>query len=331
VELLQSVGIPPARSPALADLLTNTIGAAVGAALQCGWCRVLYPDRAWSVPLALGWASGAAVVFLLTAVAAGPRGTAGPARYAPSHFDYAPGYGWYGGEPSWAEVGEARFAHRGTGPIVVQASAEPEAVQLRVQVRGRDAAPIVRAIVYVHTAAESSAVVMLAQRENDAVLRVTRRAWDLGLRMPDWRIAGAFAGAPDAERLLVGEARRDRLTVGYMEGDVMRSSTLSLTPSIGWSMLQGVVGHGSPLAVVMLSAWLAVLLLPIGWYAARSARPRATALAGVSLVGIVWLALAANGWSAASAPIEWGLLVLWVGLGLLAGRRWVAARGHGRL
>jgi hypothetical protein len=205
----------------------------------------------------------------------------------------------------------------------VEAQAEPSEVQLRAEVVGGEAAGRARAIVYLHTAQDTGAVAMLAQHDGDLLLRVTRRASAWGLRVPDARIEGAFAAGTAGPRLLYGDARRDRLTVGFVVDGITRERTLWFTPIVGWSMLQGVVGFGSPLALVVSAAWLCTLICPIGWYGGRAPRPALVAAAGVSLVVATWVGLGTSGVAAHSTRIDWALLLAAAGFAWSLSRRWV--------
>jgi hypothetical protein len=164
---------------------------------------------------------------------------------------------------------------------------------------------------------------MLAQHDEALLLRVTRRASAWGLRIPDARIEGAFAAGTAGPRLLMGEARRDRLTVGFVVDGIARERTLRFTPIVGWSMLQGVVGFDSPLALVVSAAWLCTLVCPIGWYAGRAARPALVAAAGVGMVVATWVGLGTSGVAAHSTLSDWALLSAAAGFSWFLSRRWV--------
>lgn len=106
IELLQSIGLPPGRSPALADIVTNTTGAALGAIAY----EVLAEERTRSVRtatwLAIAWAVLAVGVFTLTARALQQVEPANDRRIAlgKSPFRHVPGHGWYEGITDSAAV-----------------------------------------------------------------------------------------------------------------------------------------------------------------------------------------------------------------------------------
>lgn len=284
VELSQSLGVPPGRSPAIADLLTNTLGTGFG------WLLYTIGPSLWSargrragVLAALWW--GLAGAVLIGTAAAEHRGSQTPGTVTRSRFEYSPVYGWYGGAPiqAWfavpASIGRWAVPHRGSGPIVAQTDAPSDHWEVELLTAGRDSATYRRALLYLHTANDSTAEVVIAQRDRAAELLVRRRAWDWGLAFPRLSLPYAFGapGTSDTARI-TARVRPDRLTL--MSGD--RSAALSLTPGFGWAMLQTVVGVGDPLAPLVESTWLIVLFAPVAWWSARANRPAAPWLAALA-------------------------------------------------
>jgi hypothetical protein len=326
VELSQSVSIPPGRSPALADIVTNTAGTAVGLLLLTHGASLRRATTSRAAALAAGWWV-AAVAALLGTAAAEQRGAAAPVgNVARSKFDYSPGYGWYGGTPLRAELSAAgggpwAIEHHGTGPIVAQAGGPSNAWQVKVITAGRDSATYRRALLYLHTTRDSVAELVVAQHDHIAELLIRRRAWDWGLAFPSLSLPGAFGEAGHHDTLtLDASALRDRLTLGVERRGSWHEVTLPLSPALGWAMLQTLVGVGHPLAGAVALLWLATLFLPVAWWAARSGKPLVAAVSGVATAAALLGVSPLLGVAPIGARDMGFALTAW-GLGLLAGRR----------
>ncbi|MDQ8160992.1 MAG: VanZ family protein [Gemmatimonadota bacterium] len=343
VEFLQSVGVPPARSPAWADVVANTLGGVAGAWLVArrGWLR----PASWRVAtrLAWGWAAGVVALFALTSAALGPRSGvaraarndgATSARYATSALTHVPRMAWYGGLIDSVSVNGFGTTHRGTGPVIVQVSREPATVALRTVLRGRDREPFEVPAVFLHVIGDESPVAMVAENDLAATLDVTRRAWDWGLAMPTLRVEGVFAGrSVDDPRPLVLEAwsAPDTLRLTATWAEFQESRTLALTPVIGWALIQTVFDLGGAFELLAHICWLTALMMPVGWWGIQ-ASPRRWRVLGVAVVWL-WAGAAAMPRVFGVAPVsarDWALmaacLAAGAALGHVAGRR--ARRGY---
>lgn len=280
VETSQALGLPPARSAALADVITNTVGGLTGAALATLWGWAVAPSARVAQRLTVAWAAGASAVFWLTAAALGPRrplearDTATGAALTRSAYPHVPGQPWFGGILDSAVVeGRYRVRRGWPGPVIVQRSRETATLDAEVFVRGRDIEPFRVPIVYVHLPADSSPLLQLSSNGDQAELSVTRRAWTWGLALPAVRLEQVFAGrtARDPRPLhLVAQVGRDSLRLSATGPGFTGRAALALTPTLGWAMIQTVVDPSSRLAPLFLACWLAGLVLPIGWWGARS-------------------------------------------------------------
>jgi hypothetical protein len=171
--------------------------------------------------------------------------------------------------------------------------------------------------------APSGAVLTLSQRHRDAVVEVPARGLRYRLWPPIVTLPDAFPQSPGVPvRLQAVEDRRQiRLTSAY--GGVERSITLGISPAYGWMMLDP-LGLGVGTGVRWITAvGLALLLLPLGYWAAWTRRPMpAFGALGAALVAALGLLPAATGFP----PVHWSE---WAGglLGIAAGwaLRWPAA------
>ena len=308
VEYMQSIGVPPARSATLADVVANAIGGIVGAAVVIRWRWVSASSSREATALSCVWVAGALAMLALTSVAVGPRGrTVERATYRKSSYPHTPDLGWYGGLIDTAMVDAYVQTHRGTGPVIAEASQEPRVVSAAAMLRGREGGEAFVPIVFVHMPFSTSAIVTLAQHADAAELSVTRRAWDWGLAMPSLTLPGVFAGRtvndPRVLRLSA-VAAPDHLELHARAEHFAGDRTLPLTPTLGWAMIQTLIGFDSPFALVARLGWLAALIFPVGWWAVQTGRRRSAALGGAAVVLVA--GASSMPWLFGVAPIGWG-------------------------
>jgi hypothetical protein len=286
VEGMQYAGLPPGRSPALADILSNTTGGVLGA-----WgLRFVLAERGRPAAacrhLALAWTALALGVFGLTVVALQPAPGTRPAhetRAAPlvverSPFGHVPGHGWYEGitDSATLATGDTMVTWRRgwSGPIIAQLRQPPLPLRASVWVRGTDPLGGQIPLLFLHQAGDSAAWLQLAKHGRAAELTVTRRASAWGLVFPALRVPTAFAGRPvgDPRPLGVHATVTPRRLSLATSGAVHDSVSLALTPVLGWALIQPVFEVGTALAPVAEVGWLLALLFPVGWYGVRARR-----------------------------------------------------------
>ena len=344
VELAQAAGIP-GRSPALGDLLANTTGAALGAAMAAHGAWLAMPPRR-----AAGLLAGAGAAAWLSTLAAGAwllgRDPApGPRPPRGGILDHTPGFGYYHGRVQRVSVDgwtrpPAPHDGRVTGPAVIGAATGRD-VTASALVLGGDGRASLVPIVFVHDA-HARAQLLVGQRGADAVLRARLRAARWRLRPPELVLAGALAAnreglAPAATRLDAA-VLGDTLWLRVAAPGATRSAAERLTPSTAWLLLP-VPRDWGPERHAMTAVWVALTLAPFGYWLGRWARGRALgARAGAAAIAALvagfglWALPAALG--AAPAPWwEWAGAA--AGLAAAAGaaasaERRVAGRGGAR-
>ena len=286
IELTQLFFIP-GRDATLGDLLTNTLGAAIGFAIGRYSPVWLVPDRRAAEKLALGWAVlwlGVQAVSSLAFTASFPD-----SRYygqiARSFADLAT----FRGQVIGANIGstpvpDVAFAN---SQIVRDLLNQKSYIGATVIPAGRtpSIAPIVRV-----ADAEQREIVLLAQRGNDLVFGVRCMAAVLRLRPPLFALRAVFPDTGGAG----GRAESDAFRLRYDEHNVDMqvagnfrsiSRRIPIHPSLGWTLALPFQWYidGSALEALLSGIWIAGFLLPFGYWAGQVSRgPDEHKLAGRS-------------------------------------------------
>lgn len=341
IELLQLSGVAPGRTPAIADIVSNTIG--TGAGLLCSRFApsLVRPTGPLAHALRNGWAVLCAATWILLACAMQPATPVqSRAEVSASQLPFTPGYGWFAAEAVRTEVDGVPVAHhRGSGPVLV-AARRTDSTTARVLVRGRDRRTGVVPVVFVHepTMTRTDPVItrahlLLAQHHEDASLASDLRAAHWGLRMPELRVAGAFGSGPDSVQLEATITTHAWHLLWYApsEPGVRHAATLQLSPAIGWMLVQSIVPVRALLGEVLTAAWLFICVAPLGYWSCSTLRVRSAsrsvqlkqcleaALWAGALLGVGWAAAAVTRTSPVSlAQGSWCVLSAVVGAGLRA-------------
>jgi len=306
IELLQSVGLPPGRSPALADLVTNTLGGALGAALFLALVQERTRAPRTATWLAIAWTVLAMTVFALTARALQQVEPVSNGRLplSKSPFGHVPGHGWYEGVTDSASVNDTIIRRGWSGPIILAADADRLPVTASVWVRSTDPLSGQIPLLFVHQRGDSSAWLQIAKLGNDAELVVMRRAWRWGLTFPSVVVPGVFRGRTVGDNSTVAlSAHVTPAVLSLQHGQT--ASTLRLTPVLGWSLVQPVFTVQSPIRGFAQLAWVWLWVFPIAWWARRSTQPNAL-LAALSGAVVAWLALVPARFGLAPlSPLDW--------------------------
>ena len=271
--------VVPGRYATLSDVLTNTAGAALGAALLLG-LEYLRRTRPTTVaPLAIAGGAFAALVFTVTDALVKP--------------DFPPGT-WFG---QWQTHFEDMGQYRGRvsrvaledlplldGPIAASARAR-ELLRGggRVRVAGRfgittgGEAPI-----FSIADAPGRAILMLDTRGNDLVVRYYSRGESYELTPLRLRYPGLLAG------LLVG----DSLVIqAWRDGPrwcVDRNGTVACRGFDAGALWRQLAPDWAPAPILLELLWVAALCLPIGYWGRGAGLVAGVA---VAIVPLVWLPL----------------------------------------
>ena len=300
----------PGRDATLGDVVTNTLGAALGFALARHAGSWLRPAPRLAAMLGLAWCLlwlgiQAASNFSFTPSIPDSTDFGQIAREL-GDFDVFPG------RVIRASIGDVAvldaqlaahdsIAHRLLGGATVSATVIPGGLTTGI-------APIVRV-----ADAGQREIVLLGQQESRLVFGVRTGAAILRLRPPLFALPGVFptsTAAPDT-LVLSGRYLQREVTLGAQTGSEIRRTAIAPSAALGWTLVlpgQWLI-EGTRAERTMSLAWLALLVLPLGYWAAwlsgTGARQPEKFARTVFLVWTLYLAVLAAGLGL--VPIAFGL------------------------
>lgn len=315
IELAQRVGYPPSRVANATDLLTNSLGALIGAALVHSSRYWLVPQKkhapllmacsmVWlvSVMTLTGWA--------LSPLPVEPQTT--PMVQSPHPF--MPGYGWYHGLVSRVTLNDRIFAHSSDGPIVLHGPSS-QSRSVRVELTERDERDGFVPMLYIHGASVALPELLLGQEGSDARLAVRLRGSELRLPGPDLVLAGAFTNAGTETQTLEARVTPVEWSLASARGGERAEARLRLSLGVGWTIFQNVVRYATPFAPAITLLWLFVLAMPLGYFGALAAgreadrllagRSYRTLLVGMSVLIVTLVVVPQQAGIAATSWMEW--------------------------
>jgi hypothetical protein len=253
VEFLQ-LRVIPGRDSALSDLMSNTLGAALGAGLA-GWL----PTRRRTVAAGI-WAAGAGITII--AVTGLLRQSSFPSSHYFGQWTANLGmYEWYRGRvlsariaevplPSWrlddSRTVRARLLEG--SPVVVRALAGP---------RTAGVAPLFSIF-----DGEHREVLLVGPDRDDLVLHVRSRAAALLLRPAEFRWPRALAGVSPGDSLAVTVRREPSGYCLALNG--LERCGLAHTAGEAWSLFQSLPGLSPGAQAVLAFVTMFLLGLPVG-------------------------------------------------------------------
>lgn len=290
IELMQRVGVATGRTPALADIVANTLGAAAGAwavarAGGIGRHLVAATPRHSRILLAL-WTPIVSVMLAATAWAVAPavRAPIGGRPTDPQSEQAT--RSWLSTVPASPFV---QSVLRGTvngvsipvktaGQIIAAvAPADTLRITLLRQVideKDRRDKPIT--LVYVHGPSTVTEQAAMLQFADDLILRGAVNASRIGLETPALRVRGVFA----LDSVLMWKSTRIEAVLApgrislHVETPDPRigtvSDTLTLTPALGWTLIQPLVGATASIAPALTLLWLMMWFVPGGYWLGRA-------------------------------------------------------------
>lgn len=313
------------RYAMFADVVSNSIGGALGAAVMIHRRRWLRPSARGAA--VLGAAAGFAFLAVLAASAwtlvlpddaasTPPRATPGAAM---------PGSGWFAGWVQRAAIGDFVAANPAPGPMFVAAPPRRTLVA-EVQVLGRSrgvTAPSPILVVHAPDAGPERAWLVIGQRGQQFTLAAGDRARRLGVRQPvislgarpltgvrravrrglltDSQASALLANRSDRPYTLRARYGDNHLAIHYLQGAAeLERSSIRVAPTLGWALLSPLPRLESPLTGLATALWLAGLALPMGYFAAWAVRggrlTRLVATTGIASTVVAGLAVVPLAW-----------------------------------
>ncbi len=325
IELLQWKFIA-GRDASLSDVLTNSLGGALGIGLADTWPQLLLPAP---------WAARQILLVMAAAFVTVWGGTAralSPALPATRWFSQLAPEGVYLDDFRGTVVSVA------VNGLALRSSDEiAQSGPLRQSMLEDGVTVTATAVTYGPTRFLASIlsifdehqkeILVLGQDGRDLVFRPRLLSRSLRLHSPAIRLANLISEAPGDSVRTVGHLGDGWLSLRAQSGSRMASLDLRLSPSWGWTFLlpyEYALGREAYLGTAL---WVAGFLLPLGYWSVRSERSIANRLvpvvaAAIGLTVVPWL----NGlpvahwseWVAAAVGIQAGVLLGRLSLRLVA-------------
>jgi len=328
IELLQLYVIP-GRNASIGDVLTNTLGGALGFVLGRSAFRIVAPDRGGARRLLVAWTIAWLAMQSTVAFAFSPRMPEGP---------------YFGQVTAFPDdvvkfPGEMLAVRIDSDAVVDGPLGGTERMRDGLS-RGRAAAfaravvgdaPRKRAAMFRVAATRDRGVLSLEQSRNDLVFAVRTGADQLRLRPFEFRFHAGLRRGDTVQIRAAYSVAKTRIEVASADGDRARVFTPRL--SKGWRLVTPfqttITDDGADIALSML--FLAACVLPLGYWArgtvaARRRTVLPAALLALALAGLGLLAVPAVFGMAVAAPWEWAAAVAGVAAGIMGSRAVSAVR-----
>jgi VanZ family protein len=263
IELLQLTVIA-GRDASLSDVLTNSLGTAVGALLADDGSTLLHPSKHRARVLI----ASAAVLWLslqgLTAILLRPWLPDGPLR-SEWHPD-SPGR-----VPFTGEILSARVAGLGMPdgevPVQDQLPKRLEGGRLEVELRIASTAPQSKWSSIYQLVGRGGPLLLVESFRGHLIFQPPSRAQALRLRSPRLLIADALSRRLSEIRLVAGE-RND--TVWGQSAPMDIRAVYPLTPSQSWTLVSPFAYTSGRATRIITVIWIALLLMPLGYWLRRA-------------------------------------------------------------
>ena len=286
------------RASTLSDILTNTVGGAIGFFSARAAPTSLAPSRKGAASLTAIWGAIWLSIQIVSSYSVSPR--LSPSQYHGEIAHYRGGRAGFHGKVDSARIGAI--------PIPDGAFADSRLIRqlllngapLVAVVRLAEPTPYFAPLVRVADDRQRE-IASIAEQGDQLVFSIRTGASSLRLRQPAFGMPGVFGGArPPAD----SAAETLVLSAWFYDGTVElvaqapsahRELKLSPRAALAWTVLVPFHGQleGGGMERIATFLWTSVLLIPLGYWAATLAR-QLERVAAVSLTGLVAALLAAG-------------------------------------
>jgi hypothetical protein len=297
----------PGREPSVGDVITNTLGAAVGmAAVRAAhlWVRPSAPVRR-----ALALAASGACVFAFTGTGILLRPSFPRSEYFGQWTPNLAHLEWYRGRVQSATLGpmtvpSTRVENSDSARALLVAGA-PLTVRARL-------GPPVPALGSLFSIADDRLreIVLLGPDRGDLVFRYRTLADEVGLDRPDLRVRGLMTLLRPSDTVTIEVRRREGDTCVRVDARV--TCGLGFGLSQGWALLMYPESLPRWLESLLGKAWMAGLLLPLGFWFNREVPSVTGGALGFAAAAVLPLATGMR----PTAPLDFLAAVagLWAGM-----------------
>jgi hypothetical protein len=288
------------RDASLGDVINNTIGGTLGAGLVSSAATLAAPSPARAGRL---FAAGALAWLVVLALSAWLQGPGAQTRHLRSHWAHrAPDPYPFAGQVTSAMVDGIAMPPDGRPP-------DPSRVVKRLK-RGEMglaleliSGPPKPANHWVYMlSSDGLAQLELTQSGRNAILRVPARATRYKLRPPSLSLPAGFPSDSGIPVTIEGGRQDETVRLKSTYAGERHAVELALSPAHGWALIAPFNFPLGPGVRLLTAAWIALWVMPLGYWATRTARP---VRALVLLAGAVLLGLGAVPAFGGRGPVHW--------------------------
>jgi VanZ like family len=315
VEFLQFT-VVTGRDASLNDLLTNTAGASIAAAVAPRWRRPIFPSARTAAALFSGWTLLWLGTLAATVLLQHPRTLSGPVHNRwpeTASIDRA-----FVGRVLEVRVNGERMPRQESPPDRAAIRRSLDSGEARLEVQAVSGPPTEDLTFLYSLQVQHTAVLGVAQYGRDAVLVVPSRAQRLRIWSPTLQLRDALPSDTGVPVIVHGAVHDRQLRLSVSWGGRVQQTTLVLRPTLGWGMISPIKFILGRKVRLFTALWVGALVLPLGYWAAALPRggPAGVALAAALVAGLLVLPALAGAppshwteWTAALA----GAAVGWAG------------------
>jgi hypothetical protein len=302
VEFLQYT-VVAGRDASLRDVVTNTVGAAVAAALVGRWRDAALPSARTAAALFVGWSFVWIGTLAATVWLQDPRGLRGPLRSAwPAQASLDRGFA---GRVLEVRVDGRVMTREETPPGRADIRRSLERGEATIDLSATSGPPTEDLVFLYYLKVRHTPVLGLGQYGRDAVLLVPARAQRFRLWPPTLQLRDAFPPDTGIPVTLHGALRDGRLRLSVTWGGKTRQTGMRLGPAQGWLSVPPMKFVLGRRARLVTAVWLGALVFPLGYWGGSQPRWWVGVLGLGAVVTAGLLLLPALTGSAPSHWAEW--------------------------